>query len=94
MKLKSLLTIGGCSILLVSTLLSGAASAAPLCCLDPELLSGGRSNNKVYHLNAPPQPAQPGRQRYLPPQPPGVYSLNAPSQTSKLRAVQRCRICS
>ena len=81
MNLKSFLAFG-CWMLLASALLSNAASADPVG-IDPDLLSGSGGNSGVISVNAPPQPLDPGRTKYLPPQPEGIIHLNAPSQQGR-----------
>ena len=80
MTIKSVLTFG-CWMLLASALLSNPASADPPG-IDPALLSGS-GNSGVISVNAPPQPPEPGRTKFLPPQPEGVINLNAPSQQGR-----------
>ena len=81
MNLKSFLAFD-CWMLLASALLSNAASADPVG-IDPDLLSGSGGNSGVISVNAPPQPLEPGRTKFLPPQPEGVINLNAPSQQGR-----------
>jgi hypothetical protein len=80
MNIKSVLTFG-CWMLLASALLSNPASADPPG-IDPALLSGA-GNSGVISVNAPPQPPEPGRTKFLPPQPEGVIHLNAPSNQGR-----------
>jgi hypothetical protein len=82
MTIKSFLTFT-CWMLLASALLIHPASADPNGLpqgIDPALLSGSEGTSGVISVNAPPQPVDPGRTRFLPPQPEGVIHLNAPSQ--------------
>jgi hypothetical protein len=81
MTIKSILTFG-CWMLLASALLSNPAFADPPG-IDPDLLSGSGGNSGVISVNAPPQPLEPGRTKFLPPQPEGVINLNAPSQQNR-----------
>ena len=81
MTIKSFLTLG-CWMLLASALLSNPASADPVG-IDPDLLSGSGGNSGVISVNAPPQPPEPGRTKFLPPQPEGIIHLNAPSQQGR-----------
>jgi hypothetical protein len=72
----------GCWMLLLVALFSNPAFAHHnglphgIAGLLPE--SGGSSG--VISANAPPQPPELGRTKFLPPQPEGVIHLNAPSQ--------------
>jgi hypothetical protein len=89
MKPVGLLRNGGCSLLLLSCLLTGAASAGGL----PQTINlPGPRTQPVYNLNAPPQPVQTRHVRPLPPQPPGVVHLNAP-QTGNARKCGLIRVC-
>jgi len=90
MNIKSFLTFG-CSMLLASALLSNPASADPNGLpqgIDPALLSGSGGSSGVISVNAPPQPVDPGRTKFLPPQPKGVIHLNAPSQRRRSGALE------
>ena len=86
MKAQGLLRNSGCSLLLLSCLLTGAACAGGL----PQTINlPGPRTQPVYNLNAPPQPV-PSRGMHisLPPQPAGVVHLNAPQMGN----ARKCRL--